>query len=66
MNFGLNLKQARESAGITQASLAEKLGVRQKDISRWERNDRTPNVITFRNLCEAIGVSADEMLEIKI
>ena len=66
MDFGANLKQARESAGITQVSLAEMLGVRQKDISRWERNDRTPNVLTFGRLCKAVGVSADTILEIKI
>ena len=66
MDFGANLKQARESAGITQVSLAEMLGVRQKDISRWERNDRTPNILTFGRLCKAVGVSADTILEIKI
>lgn len=66
MDLGLNIKNARESAGLTQGELAERLGTTQIAISRWERNDRTPNVLTFGKLCEAIGVSADQLLEIKI
>ena len=66
MDLGLNIKNARESAGLTQGELAERLGTTQIAISRWERNDRTPNVLTFGKLCEAVGVSADQLLEIKI
>lgn len=32
----------REQAGLTQAELAEALGVRRSTISRWETGDRTP------------------------
>ena len=66
MDLGTKLKKARESAGMTQKELADILGVFPKDISRWEHNNRTPNVITFGKLCQAIGASADELLEIKI
>jgi len=31
------LRQLRKSAGLTQAQLVAKAGVRQQDISRWER-----------------------------
>lgn len=65
MNLGKNIKRAREAAGITQTALAEKLNVNQMAISRWENNNRTPNVVTFREICRAIGVSADELLELR-
>lgn len=64
MDLGLNIKKAREAAGITQSQLAEKLQVRQIEISRWENNNRTPNVLTFGRICKVIGVSADKLLEL--
>lgn len=65
MNLGENIKKAREAAGLTQGELAEKLGTTQIAISRWENNNRTPNVITFGKMCSIIGASADELLEVK-
>lgn len=65
MNLGENLKRARKAAGMTQKELAERLGVYQKDISRWEQNKLTPNAITLAKICKEINVSADEILELK-
>ncbi|MCM1190557.1 MAG: helix-turn-helix domain-containing protein [bacterium] len=65
MNLGENIKRARERAGITQIALAERLNVNQMAISRWENNNRTPNAITFGEICRAIGASADEILELR-
>lgn len=64
MNLGENIKKARKSAGITQKELAERLQVYQKDISRWENNELTPNVITFAKICKELHASADEILEL--
>ena len=64
MNLGVNLKKARQSKGINQKELAEALGVYQKDVSRWENNVLTPNALTFREICKALGTSADEILEL--
>lgn len=64
MNLGENLKKARQSVGITQKELAERLEVYQKDISRWENNELTPNVLTLAKICKALSASADEILEI--
>lgn len=66
MDFGANLKKAREKAGITQVQLAEKLNVRQMVISRWENGNRTPSAVTFGQICKAIGASADEILELNV
>lgn len=63
MNLGENLKKARKAAGVTQKDLAAHLQVYQKDISRWENNELTPNIITFAKICKELNASADEILE---
>lgn len=65
MDLGKNIKSARKAAGVTQAQLAERLGVYQKDVSRWERNQREPGAVTLASICRALGASADEVLELK-
>jgi transcriptional regulator with XRE-family HTH domain len=66
MDLGANLKKARTDAGYTQKGLADRMQVSQKDISRWENNERMPNVISLGKFCKAVGISADTILEIKI
>ncbi len=65
MNLGEKIKKARMDAKLSQVQLAEQLGVRQKDVSRWENNVQTPNVITFGKMCKIMEASADELLEIR-
>ena len=55
----------REAAAVTQKELAERLQVYQKDISRWENNELTPNAITLAKICRELNASADEILELK-
>lgn len=66
MNLAQNIKIARTEAGITQKELAEKIGVYQKDISRWENGERTPSMEGLVKICIALQVSADELLEIRM
>lgn len=63
MNLGENLQKARKAAAVTQKELAEHLGVYQKDISRWERNELTPSAVTLGKICTYLHASADEILE---
>ena len=65
MNLGSNLRNARKEANMKQTELADKLGVKQRDISRWENNEVVPTTITFANICKALNASADEILELK-
>ncbi len=64
MNVGENIKAARKAAGFTQVELAERLGVYQKDISRWEKGEIQPSLGTFADICRALNASADAMLEL--
>lgn len=63
MNIHENIKKARKAAGVTQKELAAKVGVYQKDISRWENGERTPSVEAVAGICIALNVSADTLLE---
>ena len=64
MEFGEMLAKVRKASGMSQKELAEQLGVYQKDISRWENGSRVPSLQTFKEICKALHVSADEMLEL--
>lgn len=64
MNLGDNIKKARTAAGVTQKELAERMQCYQKDVSRWESGEITPNVATLVSICRALHASADEILEI--
>ncbi len=41
-DFGTMMRQARDRLGLTQAELAEKVGVTQVTISNWEKGKSTP------------------------
>jgi transcriptional regulator with XRE-family HTH domain len=51
------LKEARECAGITQETLATKLGEDQSFVSRVERCERRLDVDEVREICKALGIS---------
>ena len=50
------LREARESAGLTQADMAERLGLSQSQVSKCERGERRVDVIELREWCKAIGI----------
>ena len=62
VEFGEQLKKAREAKGITQQTLAEHLYVTRQAVSRWECGDRYPDLITARKLAAFLEVSLDELL----
>lgn len=60
--FGERLRELRENKKLTQTQLAEKLGLNQQDISRYETEQidlSTDLLITF---CKFFEVSADYLL----
>ena len=50
------LRNARESMGITQTELAERLGVVQRTISSWEIGSRAPTFVQMVAAADAIGI----------
>ena len=52
----------RKANGLTQRELAEKLGVSDKTVSRWERDEGLPDLSLIPVLAEIFGVTCDELL----
>lgn len=61
-NFYENLKKARLNNGLSQAQLAELLGVAKSTYSMYESGKREPNIQTIRKIADILGVSVDELL----
>lgn len=60
--IGANIAFYRKQAGMTQAGLAEKLNYSDKAISKWERGESIPDVLTMMQLASLFGVSVDDLL----
>lgn len=60
--IGENTRMYRERAGITQANLAERVGVGTAFISRVERGQKRMRVETMMAVAEALNVSVDLLL----
>ena len=62
VEFGEQLRRAREEKGMTQQSLAEQLFVTRQSVSRWECGDRYPDLLTTKKISEILEVSLDDLL----
>ena len=55
----LVLKEMRQKRGITQVELAEKLGVPQSFVSKYELGERQLDILELREICRHFGISFD-------
>ena len=62
VEIGQNVKQIRESAGLTQESFAELIGLGEKHVSVIERGAAGLSLPTLRRICTLLSVSADTVL----
>lgn len=62
MNLADNIRRTRLERGMTQAALAEALGVSDRAVSRWERDISAPDVTLLAQLALVLGTSADALL----
>ncbi len=60
--LGLRLTELRQAAGLTQAQLAERVGVHPSNIGFWELSGTPPRGEVLPKLALALGVSVDEFL----
>lgn len=63
--LGAMIAELRKQQGMTQLELAEKMGVTDKAVSKWERDLSCPDINSLPNLAEILGVSVDELMQIK-
>ena len=57
-----NIGQLRRRAGLTQLELAEKLNYSDKAISKWERGESVPDIVTLKAVADCFSVSVDYLL----
>lgn len=61
-SIGSFIAVLRKASGLTQRELADKLGVSDKAVSRWERDETAPDLYLIPAIAEIFGVTADELL----
>lgn len=58
-----NIIELRKQMNLTQAELAEKMGYTDKAISKWERGESIPDVLTLKALADTFGVTLNYLTE---
>lgn len=63
--FGNIIVSLRKEKGMTQLELAEKMGVTDKAVSKWERDLSFPDISSIPKLAEIFEVSVDDLMQVK-
>lgn len=61
--FAHNLSELRQTAGLTQAELGDRLNYSDKTVSKWERGESIPDAGMLKQIGDLFGVSVDYLLE---
>lgn len=61
IQIGNNIAACRRQQGLTQAELAQKLNYSDKAVSKWERGESVPDVVTLVELARLFGISVDSL-----
>ena len=62
IKIGKFISEQRKNKGMTQIEFAEKLGVTNKSVSRWETGRNMPDVSLFIPICELLEISVNELI----
>ena len=60
--IGGNIAAYRKNAGLTQLGLAEKLNYSDKAVSKWERGESIPDVLTLMALADQFGITVNDLI----
>ena len=63
--LGMMISSLRKEKGMTQLELAEKMGVTDKAVSKWERDLSFQDINSIPKLAEVFEVSVDELMQVK-
>ena len=62
MTFAEKLKKARQKANLSQAELADKLGLNLRTYGSYERGERDVSTALLRQICLTLNVSSDDLI----
>ena len=60
---GPTIRQLREGRNLTQAELAEQIGVSSKTVSKWETSKGLPDISLLQPLAQALNISVIELMQ---
>ena len=60
--LGSNIATYRKQQSLTQAGLAEKLNYSDKAVSKWERGESMPDVLTLVQIADLFGITVNDLL----
>lgn len=63
--LGMMISSLRKEKGMTQLQLAEKMGVTDKAVSKWERDLSMPDLNSIPKLAEIFEISVDDLMQMK-
>ena len=63
MSFANRLKEARQSRGLSQEELAERLSISRQAVGKWEQGFAYPEVEKLLTLCAVLNVSMDVLMQ---
>lgn len=63
--FGNFIYHLRRKSGMTQTDMAERLGVTNKAVSKWENGKSKPTTNTLRKMAALFGISVEDLLRIR-
>jgi transcriptional regulator with XRE-family HTH domain len=58
----MGIKKMRTKSGLTQKQLADRLGVKQQNVSDWERGERSPSAKNLKKLAEILNCQIDDLV----
>ncbi len=61
--IGALITELRKENGMTQAQLAEKMGVTDKAVSKWERDLSCPDINSIPKLAEILGTTVEQLMQ---
>lgn len=62
LTLGERIRKARKG-NMTQAELAERVGVHEGTIRRWELGERIPDIIDLQKISQVLGVPINDLLD---
>jgi len=63
--MGEIISALRKQKGMTQKELADKMGITDKAVSKWERNLSCPDISSIPRLAEVLDTSVDVLMDVK-
>ena len=61
--LGGRIARLRKENGMTQLELADRMGVTDKAVRKWERDVSCPDIASMPRLAEVLGATVDELMQ---